>query len=212
MNKAIIGIVGKPDQTKSLWSYTTINNEIKNKINNNNALAIGIIPQNNMDDLKEILKKVDGVILQGGIISKSYEQEIVKLCIDMDLPLLGICSGFNNMIEALGGVLYNDDNNIHQIDNDALAYHNVEINKNSKLYNIIGRDNINVNSIHKKVALPNSIKGFNISATCPIDNTVEGIELFDKRFIMGIKWHPELMEDDNNLFKSFIEACNKNKD
>ena len=31
----------------------------------------------------------------------------------------------------------------------------------------------------------------------------------NKKFVMGIKWHPKLMIDENtrNLFKNFIAAC-----
>ena len=42
------------------------------------------------------------------------------------------------------------------------------------------------------------------------DGLVESFELEDKKFIMGIKWHPELMIEDEfteNLFKKFIEEC-----
>lgn len=45
MCKKIIGIVGKQDNTDSIWSYIEINNEIKECLNKNGALAIGIIPQ-----------------------------------------------------------------------------------------------------------------------------------------------------------------------
>lgn len=42
-----------------------------------------------------------------------------------------------------------------------------------------------------------------------MDWLVEGFELENKKFVLGLKWHPELMLDDNtdNIFKCFIEAC-----
>ena len=42
------------------------------------------------------------------------------------------------------------------------------------------------------------------------DNLVESFELDNKKFVMGIKWHPELMLGDefpNKLFKEFISKC-----
>ena len=54
----------------------------------------------------------------------------------------------------------------------------------------------------------------NIVGICPIDNTVEAIEVPNKKFAIGIKWHPELMQDEdnmNNIFKTFIESCYNNK-
>ena len=40
------------------------------------------------------------------------------------------------------------------------------------------------------------------------DGLVESFELDNKKFILGIKWHPELMLEDNftqNLFSEFIK-------
>ena len=44
------------------------------------------------------------------------------------------------------------------------------------------------------------------------DGLVESFEIENKRFVMGIKWHPELLHQEeyvNKLFKSFIESCKK---
>ena len=43
------------------------------------------------------------------------------------------------------------------------------------------------------------------------DGLVESFEVESKKFVMGVKWHPELMldEDANNIFKAFVEACKK---
>ena len=190
MKKIIIGIVGKPDNTTNQWSYIEINNEIKENLNVFGALCIGIIPQDckykksgfnddslsekDINNLKDIVSLVDGVVLQGGLVSNSYEKEIVKICIKNNKPLLGICCGFNNMVEALGGNLYEDNSNIHNkygIKN----VHEIVINKNSKLFNIIGTEKIFVNSIHKMIAKKEFIKKYNISAICPLDNSVEAI-------------------------------------
>jgi len=46
---------------------------------------------------------------------------------------------------------------------------------------------------------------------CPDDNNVEAVELPDKRFVMGVKWHPELMESMNPLFEEFVKACDARK-
>ena len=44
------------------------------------------------------------------------------------------------------------------------------------------------------------------------DDLVECFELDNKKFIMGIKWHPELMLEDGftrKLFKEFIKNANR---
>lgn len=67
-----------------------------------------------------------------------------------------------------------------------------------------------VNSIHTCIAKEDEIKEYKVVAKCPTDNTVEAIELENKRFVMGIKWHPELMEDMNPIFEEFVKECSKN--
>ncbi len=225
MKQIIIGIVGKPDNTESQWSYIEINSDIKEIINKFGALCIGIIPQDlkykksgfnynklneiDIDNLKDIVSRVDGIVLQGGLVSNSYEREIVRICIENDKPLLGICCGFNNMVEALNGKLYEDTLNIHN-KYGIREVHEIIINKNSKLFSIIGKEKILVNSIHKKIAKRESIKHYNISAICPLDDSVEAIEIPDKKFIVGIKWHPELLQNEqcmNNIFEQFVKSC-----
>ena len=225
MSKVLIGIVGKPDHTDDMWSYIEANNDIRECIKRNNGLTIGIIPQdfkfkktgdnkydldiNEISDIEEIITKVDGIILQGGLVSNSYEQEIVKICLKKDLPLLCICCGFNNMIEALGGALCHEESNIHNKYGVDYA-HKVVLDRNSKLFAIIGKEIVNVNSIHMKIAKPDSIKNCNAVGLCPDDNTVEAIEVPNKKFAIGIKWHPELMKNEkcmNAIFEKFIEIC-----
>lgn len=44
-----------------------------------------------------------------------------------------------------------------------------------------------------------------------LNGFVEAIEIRDKQFCLGLKWHPEIMENDvhmKNLFKEFVKSCN----
>lgn len=205
MKKALIGIVGKPDNTDDMWSYIEINNEIKECVNKNNALAIGIIPQDlkykktgdneysldqlEINDLRKIISRVDGIILQGGLSSNSYEQEIIKICLEKDLPLLCICCGFNNMVRALGGTLFEEEVDIHN-KYGIQHVHEVILKQDSKLFEIMRNEKIIVNSIHHKVTTREFVKNCNIVGICPLDNTVEAIEVPNKKFAIGVKWHP----------------------
>lgn len=227
MNKPVIGIVGKPSIESDMWHYMEFVDDIRYSLIKSNALVIGILPTDNKisfkdnedidsyilsvterQDLESILERLDGVILEGGLVSNQYEEEIVKICVLKDIPIIGICSGFNNMIRALGGSVHIDSNIFHNQFGAKVA-HEVIINRNSKLYKILNKDNVNVNSIHTCIAMEDEIKEYKIVAKCPIDNTVEAIELDNKRFVMGIKWHPELMESMNPIFEEFVKECNK---
>lgn len=228
--KPVIGIVGKPSMETDMWHYMEIVDDIRYILIKNNAIAVGLLPtekkiefktdeeldtyvltDDEKEDLETILNKLDGVILEGGLVSNQYEEEIAKLCIKKDIPILGICSGFNNLIRASGGKVHIDSNIFHNQFGSKIA-HEVEIIKNSKLFNILKKTKINVNSIHTCVANENEIKEYKIVAKCPADNTVEAIELENKRFVMGIKWHPELMESMNSIFAEFVKVCGEKYD
>ncbi len=127
--KPIIGIVGKPVMEKDMWHYMSIVDDIRYVLIKNNALAAGILPSekkiefktdeeldtylltdDEIADLEMIISRLDGVILEGGLVSNQYEEEIAKICIEKDVPIIGICSGFNNLIRALGGNVHIDSN------------------------------------------------------------------------------------------------------
>ena len=74
------------------------------------------------------------------------------------------------------------------------------------------KEKVLVNSIHRYVANEKQINAFKIVAICPIDNTVEAIEIPEHKFAIGVKWHPEFMPEMNNLFKRFIQVCSEKND
>ncbi len=224
MIKPVIGIVGKPSMESDMWHYMEICDDIRYALIKNGALAVGILPtdkknfkydddsdncslsSDEIQDLENLIEKIDGVILQGGLVSNKYEEEIAKLCIKRDVPIIGICAGFNNLIRALGGKVHQSDNAFHNQFGSKTA-HEVNISGDSKLFSILKTKKLYVNSIHNLVAKEEDIKEYKIVAKCPVDNTVEAIELEKKRFVMGIKWHPELMDDMNPIFEEFVKEC-----
>lgn len=230
LNKPIIGIVSKPSIETDMWHYMEIVDNIRYVLVQNGALVIGLLPTDKKldfkideeidsyiltneekEDLENILSKLDGVVLEGGLVSNQYEEEIARICIKRDIPILGICSGFNNLIRALGGYVRMDSNIFHNQFGSKVA-HEVNLIENSKLFNILKSKKLIVNSIHTFTAIEEEIKEYKVVAKCPLDNTVEAIELENKRFVMGIKWHPELMESMNLIFEKFVEECGKKYD
>lgn len=228
--KPIIGIVSKPSLETDMWHYMEIVDDIRYVLIKNDALTVGFLPSekklnfkideeldnyvltsDEKSDLEMIISRLDGVVLEGGLVSNQYEEEIAKICIKKDIPILGICSGFNNLIRALGGEVHIDSNIFHNQFGSKIA-HEVEIVENSKLFNILKKTKISVNSIHTCIANENEIKEYKIVAKCPIDNTIEAIELENKKFVMGIKWHPELMDAMNPIFAEFVRVCGEKYD
>lgn len=214
--KPIIGIVGKPQCDDIIWNKICISNEIKDAVNSNGGIAIGILPQSeikeikndkpflyqnyylnkeSLDDLFQTIDMCDGIILEGGIVICDYEQEIARYCTQNDIPLLGICCGCINMALSTGGSISFDNYEYlkqNHFSLEKMDLHKVKIDRDSKLFNLINKDEFFVNSIHK-CKINNSgqytIKGFSDDGICEL------LEMENKGFNIGVQWHPELITE-----------------
>ena len=203
--KPIIGVILRPDKNITEKNVQIVYNNIYKALNDYGANTIGII--NDLSSL-DLLRLCDGFVLQGGNEATEFDYELVKKCHELNIPLLGICLGMQTIGEVFGGNLKETTINIHNL-LDKLKLHNITIYKNTKLFDIIGEYNISVNSRHNY-----EIKGPNLIVSARSDDgVIEAIEDSNKKFFIGLEWHPEDMVnfDDysKKIFKSFINACNK---
>ncbi len=232
--KPIIGIVAKFndfDDPNFLWRRQVIDGLTRSILIKHGALVIGILPQNKgvdfndndegkykikMDqnetqDFIETLKLCDGIVLQGGTNSDFYEEFAARYCYENDIPLLGICAGYNNMVRGLGGTTKRSNEKIHnQFGKDLV--HKITIQKGSLLNKIVGSTKLVVNSIHGFEAA--DLKNV-VASSFSKDGCIESIENTSKRFFLGVKFHPELLASNspqcNNIFKFFVEECKSAK-
>lgn len=144
------------------------------------------------------------------------EQYMLKKLITMDKPVLGICRGIQMMNAACGGTLYQDIFSqapspvVHRQDKPYdLPHHQVKIEKGTMLYEILGCEYLSVNSMHHqavKVPAPGAV----VSARA-VDGMVEGIEFPEKRFMLGLQWHPEHMWQSyasaRRIWSAFVSAA-----
>ena len=231
-NKPIIGIVSKPNKFDiKLFHSPRVYEPLRCAVLKNGGLAIGILPTQDTDnfyedevkidntiltdleknDLHSLIDICDGIILEGGLSSASYEYEVAKYAIDKNIPLLGICAGFNNIIRAMDDKIFQDKDNIRHNREDGKIAHKNMIVENTLLFSILNNNEVEVNSLHTFFAKTENINNLEISAYSD-DGYVEAVELKDKKFCLGVKWHPELMVDNecmNNIFKYFIEVCKR---
>ena len=88
--------------------------------------------------------------------------------------------------------------------------HNVNIVKDSLVYELSKKESMQVNSIHSMIATKEMVEPFAKVSSTSDDGLVESFEVSNKKFVVGIKWHPELMLEEeftNNLFSKFVDAC-----
>jgi len=195
------------------------------------AIPMLIAPEYTEESLDEyldsILDVVDGLLFPGGgDVKKKYpeglptlrdqqpirydfETALMKKAYEKKIPVLGICRGFQMIIEVFGGSLSDEtvDNHKQNI-SGAEPWHEVKVTKDSKLYNIIGSEDWNVNSFHVQ-EVEKIPENFIVSARAK-DGVVEGVEAINYPFLAGFQFHPEELswkdESAGDIFKSFIRA------
>ena len=135
-------------------------------------------------------------------------------------PIFAICRGMQICNVALGGSLYQDipaqipsDIAHRQKENGERDTHGVTIDKNSRLYEIIGSERIMTNSFHHQ-SVKTVADGFSVSARSD-DGIIEAIEDKSHPFFIAVQWHPEYTAEISGpsraLFDAFINACKKSK-
>lgn len=157
------------------------------------------------------LNMVDGVIFPGGHKVTPFDKYVLNRCVELDKKVLGICLGmqlissYNKEFKTYLNNTYID----HDQEDDNILTHKVSINKDSKLYEIIGLEEILVNSYHD-YHIEDITDDLYVSALSE-DGFIEGVEIPSKTFIMGIQWHPEISyEFDINskkIIDYFIKIC-----
>lgn len=209
--KPIIGIIMRPDKLMSNNKIMCVYEELRISVINSGGIPLGIMPlTESLDefntDIYNLLDKCDGIILQGGDDFYKYDLEIVKYIYEQDIPVLGICLGMQTMGCVFGGNLKSISKHKYK---DKKYVHKVYIDKNSKLYNIFKTEVINVNSRHISAFDDTSLNIVGLTD----DNVIEAIEDKNKKFFIGVQWHPESMYSydilECNLFDYFIEVCRK---
>ena len=130
---------------------------------------------------------------------------------ELDKPIIGICAGFNNILRALGTDVILDETGAHD-KYDCEYRHKINIEKNTKLYELIGKESIEVNSIHSMIATKECVESFAKISSFSEDGLVESFELENKKFVIGFKWHPELMLEEEYVDKIFTEFVKKSKE
>ncbi|MEI5995595.1 gamma-glutamyl-gamma-aminobutyrate hydrolase family protein [Candidatus Enterococcus mansonii] len=145
-----------------------------------------------------------------------FEIALIKEAIKQQKPIFAVCRGMQLLNIVLGGTLYQDlslypDWKIKHGQQPTLpqfATHAIQIEKNSSLYQLFGKE-YRVNSYHHQ-AINKLAPTLKVTAMST-DGIVEGVESVDTaQRLLGVQWHPELrFEVDEKEFKLFDYFVNK---
>lgn len=232
MTKPIIGIVGRVKISKSEECNICSYEEIRLSIVKSGGVPLLILPTNNYcydlnnkiplltkkekKDIYSVVNLCDGVIFQGGLKWYEYDTVIFNYALKKDIPILGICAGMQMMgcIDKYNSssdfTVYNN-TEINHLEKGKKYVHKVKVINNTLLYDIVKTNILEVNSRHNYHI--EDVKNF-IIAAISYDGLIEAIEYPNKKFVLGLQWHPESMlyydKYANRIFKKFIKICQKN--
>jgi putative glutamine amidotransferase len=235
MTSPLIGITAsRREVPNSTYAIIGAPESYVQAVRNNGGIPLVIPTGLTEDDLAAIFAKVDGLVFPGGgdiepsIFTKETHEKVygisperdhleltlVRWAGEREKPFLGICRGVQVMNVAFGGSLILDIPShqegalTHRNDDWKLLAHEVKVNEETRLAEILGSPIVRVNSLHhqsvKEVA-PSLIA----TAIAP-DGVIEALEMPTHRFGVGVQWHPEALQDQapmRNLFKALVEAA-----
>jgi putative glutamine amidotransferase len=180
------------------------------------------------DAIEETLDALDGILFSGGsdIDPAEYghdahpetngirperdrgELALLRAALDRDMPVLAVCRGSQVLNVARGGDLVQHLPEVvgdekHKHTPGVFADHDVDVHEGTRLAELLG-DRAPVKSHHHQGfgALGEGLR----EAARAEDGTVEAVELPEKRFALGVLWHPEEGED-GALFDALVEEA-----
>lgn len=186
-----------------------------------------------------LLSRLDGLVVSGGNFDihpnhygeaphpalgkvqprrTAFELKLIRVALNDNLPILGICGGAQAINVALGGSLYQDistqlpNTGKHQLAGEkSRSGHPIRIRCGTLLHRIIRREKLVVNTTHHQ-AIKRLGRGLIINATAE-DGLIEGVESLRHAFVLGVQWHPEAMRRvfavQQRIFFSFIAFCKR---
>jgi putative glutamine amidotransferase len=195
-------------------------------------------------DAHALLPRMDGLLLTGSysnIEPHHYAEEnteadpfrdprrdnatfaLIEAAIDLKLPILGICRGFQELNVALGGSLHQQvqdmdglmDHRENKEDDLEIQYgpaHPVRLIEGGYLHSCTQASGAMVNSLHAQ-GIKQLAPGLVTEAVAE-DGLVEAYRLDDdSHFVLAVQWHPEWQVMENrfyqSVFKLFEQACSR---
>lgn len=168
-------------------------------------------------EIAALLARVDGVVLTGGddfhapalglgpthqaaeatpLAKQAFDLALTRAALELDVPVLGICFGMQCLGLAGGATLWQDlpSQRPGRVAHSDSARHSVRAREGTKLAEVVGLGPVTTVSRHHQ-ALRTVPPPWIVSAVDD-EGLVEAIERPDRRFAVGVQWHPEITQDD----------------
>jgi putative glutamine amidotransferase len=155
-------------------------------------------------------------------VREEFEHNLGAKAIKTNLPFLGICNGMQLINVLHGGKVIqhipdeekfmdHEQGRVDGFSDYRKGYHDVAIEKNSKLFSIVGEKLMKTNSSHHQAA---RVAGQGLTASAHAsDGVIEAVEKPSHPFCIGVQWHPEFetSQADRKIFEAFVAAAKEYK-
>ena len=197
------------------------------------GLALLIAPDEHfVDDPDQVLDRVDGLVVGGGVdvdpstygqpphaetdrpapLRDACELALTRRALERDIPLLAICRGMQVMNVAAGGTL-------HQHLPDVVGHehhrrrrgtfegsdHDVRLAPGSLAARAAGEE-LHATKSHHHQGVDRIGDGLVVSGRATSDELPEALEVPERRFALGVQWHPEA-DERSRLLAALVEEA-----
>jgi putative glutamine amidotransferase len=244
MKRPVVGVIGSAHLAENRFAVQRVGERNLKAV----AEVVGALPlifpgDPALTDIDALLETVGGVLLTGARANvhptnfgaeenPSYEPydrrrdalalELVKVCVERGVPLLGLCRGFQEMNVAFGGSLHPEirdlpgrmnhrmprlpSGEIHPDPEVIFAdRHEVRLVSRGVFANLLGKESIRVNSLHGQGILEPG-KRVVVEGVAE-DGTIEAISIADAPgFALGVQWHAEYDAQKNPINRKLFQA------
>lgn len=197
------------------------------------ARVVTLVPSD-LKQIDRILEGIHGLVLAGGedvhpkhygekensaggtnLSRDTFELTLLDKAAQARIPVLCICRGAQLLAVWAAGRLESQDHDARRMKYHfstirRYAGHHVAMQPGTRLRNIFGDKQVYANSFHhQRIVDPGRLR---IAAVAG-KKDIEGVELPDERFVVGVQWHPELQaifsDANQRLFHALVDEARK---
>jgi len=241
---ASLPLVGLPTDRKQIGPHPFLavgEKYVRAVVDGAGALPVLLPTLTPLLPLRELLEGIDGLLLTGSASNvephhygneASYQGNVhdpardantlalVPLALEMAVPMLALCRGFQEVNVACGGSLHqrvqdqpglmdHRENPEDPLERQYAPAHAVTFNPGGMLAAIAGVPSLRVNSLHGQ-GVARLGRGLKVEAVAP-DGLIEAFRHEGPGFMLAVQWHPEWQVTENpfylGIFRAFGDAC-----
>ena len=142
----------------------------------------------------------------------AVEIALARRAIERDMPVLGICRGMQLLNVALGGTLNQHlPDDVGHEDHRRIpgsfenSDHDVRL-KPGSLAAVAAGETVHSTKSHHHQGVDEIGEGLIVTGHSALDDLPEAIEAPDRRFVLGVQWHPEA-DENSRVIGALVEVA-----